>query len=67
MGVECVTGDVRLANFTDDPERATREGRLEVCINSAWGAVCDDLFDATDAEVFCEQLDGFQAEGQYAS
>ena len=61
---ECESGEVRLANFTDDPDEATREGTLQICINSAWGTVCnDDLFDMTDAEVFCEQLEGFQKEG----
>ena len=55
---------MRLANFTDDPDEATREGTLQICINSAWGTVCsDDLFDTTDAEVFCEQLEGFQKAG----
>ena len=64
MGVECVTGDVRLANFTDDPERATREGRLEVCINSAWGAVCDDLhLGPPEAAVACRQMN-FSEEGE---
>ena len=60
----CESGEVRLANFTEDPDEATREGTLQICINSAWGTVCsDDLFDTTDAEVFCEQLDGFQRGG----
>ena len=62
---ECESGEVRLANFTDDPDEATREGTMQICINSAWGTVCsDDLFDTTDAEVFCEQLEGFGREGE---
>ena len=61
---ECESGEVRLANFTDDPDEATRQGTLQICINSAWGTVCsDDTFDMTDAEVFCEELVGFQREG----
>ena len=61
---ECESGEVRLDNFTDDPDETTREGALQICINSAWGTVCnDDLFDTTDAEVFCELLEGFQKEG----
>ena len=61
---ECESGEVRLANFTDDPDEATREGTLQICINSAWGSVCsDNLFDTKDARVFCDQLEGFQREG----
>ena len=61
---ECESGVVRLANFTDDPDEATRQGTLQICINSAWGTVCSDApFDKKDAEVFCEQLEGFQREG----
>ena len=61
---ECESGEVRLANVTDDPDEATREGTLQICINSAWGTVCsDNFFDTADAEVFCEQLDGFKRDG----
>ena len=61
---ECESGEVRLANFTDDPDEATREGTMQICINNAWGAVCsDDPFDTTDAEVFCDELMGFQRDG----
>jgi len=59
----CSHGDVRLANYTDNEEMHTREGRVEICINNAWGAVCDNLFDSTDAGVFCNQLEGFQTGG----
>ena len=31
-------------------------GRLEVCINNAWGTVCDDGFTADDAQVACNQI-----------
>ena len=62
---DCTTGQVRLANFTDDLEKATRQGTMQICINRAWGTVCADNFlDTTDAEVFCHQLEGFKRDGQ---
>ena len=55
---------MRLTNFTDDPDEATRQGTMQICINNAWGAACsDDLYDTTDAEVFCEEFEGFQRDG----
>ena len=50
---------------SDNLQLGTREGRLEVCINNAWGTVCNTLFGREDAEVVCEQLDGFQRGGTY--
>lgn len=47
----CSTGDIRLVNGT-----TFLEGRLEICINNAWGTVCSQGFTADDAEVVCTQL-----------
>ena len=61
----CETGNVRLFNFSDNINEATRQGRLEICINNVWGVICsDNLFDTRDAEVFCGQLDGFTSQGE---
>ena len=32
------------------------EGRIEMCINGVWGAICDEGWDITDAHVACTQM-----------
>ena len=47
----CTDGAVRLRNGY-----LTGEGRVEICINNAWGTVCDDGWDDADASVVCRDL-----------
>ena len=53
----CTNGEVRLQ---DGPN--VREGRVEICINKAWGTVCSTQFSNEDAAVVCAQLK-FEREG----
>ena len=58
----CSTGDVRL-----NPYNLTsigQEGRLELCINNAWGTICDSLFGVDDAAVACSRLTGYSRQGE---
>lgn len=44
-------GTVRLR---DGP--SSLEGRLEICLNNAWGTVCDDEFTSDEAIIVCAKL-----------
>ena len=51
----CTNGAIRLVNAlgVSDP----LEGRVEICINDAWGTVCDNRFGSSEASVVCGQLE----------
>ena len=54
-----------MEGISDDIPAGTRQGRVEICINNAWGTICDTLFGRQDAEVVCERLEGFQRDGEH--
>ena len=47
----CEDGDVRLRDG-----ETVLEGRVEVCVNHAWGSVCSQGFTEAEAEVVCSQI-----------
>ena len=58
----CNDGDLRLVGGV-----TTKEGRLEICMSSAWGSVCDSqgIFTRDEAKVACRQLGILQVEGLF--
>lgn len=42
----------------------TVKGRVEVCINQAWGTVCNDRFDQEDAGTVCVIAGGYFRNGR---
>ena len=55
--INCTNGDIRLADGATD-----NEGRVEICFDNHWGALCDNGWDNNDAMVVCRQL-GFDTAG----
>ena len=56
--IACTDGGIRLAGGNQP-----NEGRVEVCLNSRWGTVCDDAWETVDASVACRQL-GFSGQSK---
>ena len=58
----CNDGDLRLFGAA-----TTNQGRLQVCVNGAWGSVCDSqgVFTTDEAKVACRQLGTLQVEGRH--
>ena len=48
---DCSTGDLRLVGGS-----SPLSGTVELCINNAWGTICDSEFSSQDAEVICRQI-----------
>lgn len=55
----CADGDVRLVRGNELTEF---EGRVEVCVNNAWGTISSKNFDILEVKVICRQK-GFDEEG----
>ena len=49
-GTTCLHGSIRLSGST------ATQGRVEICHNNVWGAVCAKSWDKLDALVVCRQL-----------
>ena len=58
----CTDGVLQLSGAT-----TSNQGRLEICMNGAWGSVCDSegVFTTDEAKVACRQLGKLQVEGLF--
>ena len=55
----CNDGDVRLVGGIN-----VTTGRVEYCINNAWGTICNNRFGTNEAKVICRQL-GFSENSRF--
>ena len=53
----CYEGDIRLLEGN-----SPTEGRVEVCLEGAWGSVCHNGWNSAEATIACRQL-GFSVTG----
>ena len=53
--IDCSNGDIRLMNGSVHTS-ILGTGRVEICYNNSYWAVCDDQWDLFDAGVVCRQL-----------
>ena len=44
----CTHGEIRLVGGVSEVE-----GRVEICVNNAWGTICDTGFNSDSAKVIC--------------
>ena len=58
VSANCTDGQIRLRGGAN-----MREGRIEICIDKAWGTICDSYWDYREAQVACRQL-GFPSIGK---
>ncbi|XP_064384592.1 deleted in malignant brain tumors 1 protein-like isoform X4 [Halichondria panicea] len=63
----CSHGAMRLVDLVDDHTTMTRVGRVEVCVNNAWGSVCKNSFNSPEADVVCNRIPGFTGVGAIVS
>ena len=57
----CTSGSVRLVNG-----ETQYEGRVELCYDETWGAICPYTWDIREATVICRQLN-FTTIGKYTN
>ena len=58
VAAQCTTGQLRLTGGN-----IPNEGRVEICMRSAWGTVCDDYWRSFYTTLVCRQL-GYSTQGQ---
>ncbi len=61
----CEHNTVRLVDGKTDTLSQKMDGRLEICINNAWGSICNNSFRVVDAQVACRQAIGYDMMGRF--